>query len=68
MLIPETHLEGEQNNHRRQEEGGNWVGEGRGEEKRRGRIRNGHPGGQENELKYAAVRVRGQGKSQRPEI
>jgi hypothetical protein len=30
MWIPETHLEGEQNNHGRQREGENWVGEERG--------------------------------------
>jgi hypothetical protein len=29
MWIPETHLEGEQNNHGRQREGGNWMGEGK---------------------------------------
>jgi hypothetical protein len=66
VWIPETHLEGEQNNHRWQREGGNRVGEGRGKEKRRGRNRYGErqegcPEDQENESKYVVVGVRGQG-------
>jgi hypothetical protein len=41
VWIPETHLEGEQNNHGRQREGGNLVGMEKGEEKRRSRVRYG---------------------------
>jgi hypothetical protein len=35
VWIPKIHLEGEQNNHGRQKEGGNWVEEERGRRKRR---------------------------------
>jgi hypothetical protein len=30
VWIPETHIEGEQNNNEKQREGENWVGEKRG--------------------------------------
>jgi hypothetical protein len=60
VWIPETHLEGEQNNNGRQREGGNLVREW----KIRGGIRygerqEGHPEDQENESKYAGVGERG---------
>jgi hypothetical protein len=42
----QSHLEREQNNHRRQREGGTWVGEGSGKGKGN-RIRYGHGQGQE---------------------
>jgi hypothetical protein len=38
MWMPETHLEGQQNNHEKQRRGGNWVRGERGEGKRWGRI------------------------------
>jgi hypothetical protein len=66
VWIPEIHLEGKQNKHfGRQKKGGNWVGGG---ERRKGgagsgmgRDGRGSPEGQENELKYSAVEVRGWG-------
>jgi hypothetical protein len=65
VWIPETHLEWEQNNSGRKRKRGNWVGEGSREEKM-GRIRyrekrEVNTGDQENEFKYTAVGVRGQG-------
>ena len=68
MWMSKTHLEGEPTIHGRQRERGKLVGEGRGEGKRKGRIeygerQEGYPQGQENELTYAAVAVRRQGKS-----
>jgi hypothetical protein len=47
----------EQNNHGSPREGRNWVGEGRGEGERRGRIKCGER--QKNESKHVIVGIRG---------
>jgi hypothetical protein len=49
------------NNHVRQVEGGNWVGEGMGRI-RYGESQEGYTEVQENESKYAAVGIKGQGR------